>query len=172
MKRIVFAIAGTIAGLVALLSFKSHPPVSSATGLPSAALPGTGTSQAAGTPSATGSASSAPAGSGQSPSSSAAAPKSSAAATAAQYTGQAVDTQYGTVQVKVSVRQRKITDVSFVQLTSYDGRSQQINQEAAPILLQQTLSAQSAQIDGVSGATYTSQGYVQSLQSALDQAGI
>ncbi len=66
----------------------------------------------------------------------------------------------------------KITNVSFVQLTAFDGRSQQINSDAAPILLQETLSAQSAKIDTVSGATYTSDGYEQSLQSALDQAGI
>ncbi len=62
--------------------------------------------------------------------------------------------------------------MSFLQLTAFDGRSQQINSAAAPILLQETLSAQSAQIDTVSGASYTSAGYVQSLQSALDQAGI
>jgi len=62
--------------------------------------------------------------------------------------------------------------VTFAQLTAYDGRSQQINSEAAPILLQETLKAQSAQIDTVSGASYTSAGYVQSLQSALDQAGL
>lgn len=63
----------------------------------------------------------------------------------------------------------KITNVSFVQLTAYDGTSQMINQQAAPILLQQTLQAQSAHIDGVSGATYTSMGYIASLQSALDK---
>ena len=74
--------------------------------------------------------------------------------------------------MKVAVSGTKITNVSFVQLTAFDGRSQRINADAAPILLQETLSAQSAQIDSVSGATYTSDGYEQSLQSALDQAGI
>ena len=83
-----------------------------------------------------------------------------------------MDTQYGIVQVKITVADRKITDVAFVKLTAFDGRSRQINSDAAPILLQETLSAQSAQIDSVSGASYTSQGYFQSLQSALDQAGI
>lgn len=175
MKRIVLAVTGTIAGLIALLSFKTHPAVSSAGGLPSAALPSTGTSQPAASPSsaaASAGSAAAPASGAAAPTSSAAAPTSSAAAATADYTGQAVDTRYGTVQVKVSIRARKITDVSFVQLTSYDGRSEEINQQAGPILLQQTLSAQSAQIDGVSGATYTSQGYEQSLQSALDQAGL
>jgi uncharacterized protein with FMN-binding domain len=76
------------------------------------------------------------------------------------------------VQVKLTVSGTKITNVSFTQLTAYDGRSQEINSQAAPILLQETLTAQSAQIDTVSGASYTTDGYVQSLQSALDQAGI
>ena len=63
----------------------------------------------------------------------------------------------------------KITDVRFVQLTAYDRRSQMINQQAGQILLQETLDAQSANISGVSGATYTSESYIASLQSALDQ---
>jgi uncharacterized protein with FMN-binding domain len=62
--------------------------------------------------------------------------------------------------------------VTFLQLTSHDGRSADINSQAAPILLQETLSAQSSNIDSVSGASFTSAGYLQSLQSALDQAGI
>lgn len=175
MKRVLLAITGTIAGLVALLSFKTHPATTSAAGLPSATLPGSVSSEpASASASASDGSAAVPSASGAASSSAApsAAPSSSAAATSADYTGQAVETRYGTVQVKVSVRSRKITDVSFVQLTSFDGRSEQINAEAGPILLQQTLSAQSAQIDGVSGATYTSQGYEESLQSALDQAGL
>jgi uncharacterized protein with FMN-binding domain len=74
--------------------------------------------------------------------------------------------------VAVTVSGTHVAAANFVQLTAFDGRSQQINSEAAPILLQETLTAQSAHIDTVSGATYTSDGYVQSLQSALDQAGI
>lgn len=84
-------------------------------------------------------------------------------------TGQAVKTKYGIVQVQITVTGTKITNVAFVQLTSTDSRSAQINSNAAPKLLQQTLAAQSANIDGVSGAAYTSNGYRQSLQSALDQ---
>lgn len=83
-----------------------------------------------------------------------------------------MQTQYGIVQVKVTVAGGKITNVSFAQLTAFDPRSQQINSYAAPILLRETLSAQSAQVDSVSGASYTSAGYVQSLQSALDKAGV
>jgi uncharacterized protein with FMN-binding domain len=73
------------------------------------------------------------------------------------------------VQVQVTAKGHTITDVQFVQLTAFDRRSQEINSQAGPMLVQQTLDAQSANISGVSGATYTSSSYVQSLQSALDQ---
>jgi uncharacterized protein with FMN-binding domain len=86
------------------------------------------------------------------------------------YKGGDYSSQYGDVQVSVAIQDGKITAVTFDQLTSYDSRSREINNYAAPYLKQQTLSAQSATIDGVSGATYTSSDYVRSLQSALDQA--
>ncbi len=178
MKRVIFSLVGTVAGLVALLSYKSAGPVATtAGGLPSAALSGsTATSaQPAATDTPTASTSTpAPASSSAAPQSAAApsAATSSAATKSGTYTGTAVQTRYGIVQVKVVVSGSKITNVSFAQLTAFDGRSQQINASAAPVLLQETLSAQSAKIDTVSGATYTSDGYVQSLQSALDQAGI
>lgn len=165
MKRVLMTITGTVVGLVALLSFRSHGHTVGATsGLPSAALPGSSSSASSSAPATTptGTSTSAP----PDPSSSA------ATTTTKSYTGQAVTTRYGIVQVKVTVQGTKITNVSFAQLTAFDGRSQRINSDAAPILLQETLSAQSANIDSVSGASYTSQGYVQSLQSALDQAGI
>ncbi|MCW2524904.1 MAG: hypothetical protein JWO63_3239, partial [Frankiales bacterium] len=88
------------------------------------------------------------------------------------YDGSAVQTRYGTVQVAVTVAGGKISNVSFLQLTSDDGRSADINSQAGPLLLQETLSAQSSNIDTISGATFTSEGYLQSLQSALDQAGL
>jgi uncharacterized protein with FMN-binding domain len=84
-------------------------------------------------------------------------------------TGTAVDTRYGPVQVKVTFEGTKITSVDTVQYPSESGRDVEINSQALPILQQETLSAQSAQIDTVSGATYTSEGYIQSLQSAIDQ---
>ncbi|MGX7678408.1 FMN-binding protein [Jatrophihabitans sp. DSM 45814] len=169
MKRVIFSVVSTILGLVALLSFKSHTHVTVGAALPSAALgdssSGSGASQAPTTS----------AGSGPNPSSSTTAPAPAAstpATTAKTYNGSAVDTRYGTVQVAVTVNGSKITNVSFLQLTSDDGRSADINSQAAPLLLQETLSAQSSNIDTISGATYTSEGYLQSLQSALDQAGI
>ncbi|WP_261372211.1 FMN-binding protein [Arthrobacter woluwensis] len=86
------------------------------------------------------------------------------------YTGSVISTRYGNVQVQVVLAQGKITDVIALQLTDQDGRSQQISSMAAPILRQEVLAAQSASVDSVSGATYTSEGYLQSLQAALDQA--
>ncbi|HSX17291.1 MAG TPA: FMN-binding protein [Patescibacteria group bacterium] len=77
---------------------------------------------------------------------------------------------YGDVQISVTIHGGRIVAVNFNQLPTEDGRSQEINSQAAPLLRSQTLSAQSAQIDGVSGATYTTSSYEQSLQSALDKA--
>ncbi|GAB2854978.1 FMN-binding protein [Streptomyces deserti] len=85
-------------------------------------------------------------------------------------TGSAVQTQYGPVQVRVTVSGGKITQAEAVQAPS-GGRSSQITQNAVPRLNQAAVAAGSADIDAVSGATYTSNGYRQSLQSALDQAG-
>lgn len=162
MKRVVMSIAGTVIGLVALLDFKTHGhPVAGA--LPAAGLPGAGSSTSAPAPQ-TGASTSAPPQPGGS--------KTTAASSTRTLTGTAVETQYGVVQVQVTVKGSKITNVRFLQLTAFDQRSADINSQAAPILLQETLSAQSSQIDTVSGASYTSDGYVQSLQSALDQAGI
>lgn len=87
-------------------------------------------------------------------------------------TGTAADTRYGPVQAKVILAKGKITAVDLVQVPDSSGRDQEINSQAVPELVQETLQAQNAQIDMISGATYTSEGYVQSLQSALDQAGV
>ena len=87
-------------------------------------------------------------------------------------TGTAEDTRYGTVQVAVTVTKGRITDIETVELSATDPHSQQINAEAVPALRRQALAAQSAHIDGVSGATFTSDGYEASLQSALDKLGL
>lgn len=88
------------------------------------------------------------------------------------YTGDVEQTRFGPVQVSITVSNGKITDVTALQLTNSDGRSQQISAYAAPILQQEVLAAQSANVSFVSGATYTSDAYLQSVQSALDQAGL
>lgn len=160
MKRVVLAITGTVLGLVALLSFKTKSPVA-ATALPS----GSTSSSSASAPSSSASSSSSSSAKKRSSS-------SSSAATAKSYTGQAIQTQYGIVQVAVTTTGSHIDSVRFVQLTAFDQQSAEINSAAGPVLIQETLDAQSAQVDTVSGATYTSDGYLQSLQSALDQAGI
>jgi uncharacterized protein with FMN-binding domain len=85
-------------------------------------------------------------------------------------TGSVVQTQFGTVQVQVTIAGGKISDVTALQLPSDRQRSAQISQIVEPMLRSEALTAQSAQIDLISGATYTSDAYAQSLQSALDQA--
>jgi uncharacterized protein with FMN-binding domain len=87
-------------------------------------------------------------------------------------TGDAADTRWGPVQVRVSVANGAITAVDVVEYPTGNGKDRQINARALPVLVQETLDAQSADIDMVSGATVTSEGYVESLQSALDQAGL
>lgn len=86
------------------------------------------------------------------------------------YTGSAASTRYGAVQVEITVSGGKITDATAVDYPDSNGKDQQINARAVPTLESETVTAQSADIHMVSGATYTSDGYVQSLQSAIDQA--
>jgi uncharacterized protein with FMN-binding domain len=86
------------------------------------------------------------------------------------YTGKNVVTQFGDVQVKITVSGGKIAEATTVVLTGNEGRSVQINNQAAPILRSEVLASQSAKISAVSGATYTSDAYLSSLQSAIDQA--
>ena len=87
------------------------------------------------------------------------------------YAGSTVGTRFGDVQVQVTISGGTITDVTPLQLTDHDGRSVSISNRAAPILRDEVLQAQSASVSFVGGATYTSAGYVQSLQAALDAAG-
>jgi uncharacterized protein with FMN-binding domain len=86
------------------------------------------------------------------------------------YTGEVADTRWGPVQVKITVTDGKITAAETTQVRSDNPRDQEINSYAVPVLDQEAVQAQSARIDAVSGATVTSEGYVRSLQSAIDQA--
>lgn len=100
---------------------------------------------------------------------------SSPAATPASsgtFTGASENTRYGSVQVKIVVAGGAITDVVSVHLTDKGGKSVQLSNRAAPILRAEVLKAQSAKVASVSGATYTTDAYLKSLQSALDQAGL
>jgi uncharacterized protein with FMN-binding domain len=148
LRRAAFSLVATVAGLVLLLTYKSH----SATPLLRPAALAPTTPGATSTP-------------GSTPSSP---PSSSSSAKRTVY-GQPVNTQYGTVQIALVVRGRQIVSVRPLQLPQQSGRDIEIDNIAVPQLIQETLTAQSARIDMVSGATYTSAGYIQSLQSALDK---
>ncbi len=158
MRRAILAITGTIAGLVALLTFKSHAPA-----IPTATVSGTGggvTSTSSPVPASE-------AGPGQSFSTDSQAGGLQTGETT--LTGQVASTVYGPVQVQLLVRRHKIIKVSILQQPESTVHDLQIGQFAFPQLISETLSAQSAKIDAVSGASYTSAGYIQSLQSALDR---
>jgi len=171
LRRVILAISATAAALVLLLTFKSHTQSAVPRSTPAAAVgtpaPGSSASSALGTaaPSGTGTASGTP---------SAAAGRSTTGATAGgtakTVTGAAWPTIYGPVQVRVTVSNGKITAVTATEYPDGTPRDYQINQFAIPQLNSEALAAGSAQIDSVSGATYTSQGYIGSLQNALDQA--
>ena len=105
-----------------------------------------------------------------------AAPQSSGSGTTtttgAIVTGAVAQTRWGPVQVSITVADGRVTAVDVPQYPDGNHRDEEINADALPTLKQETISAQSADIDMVSGATVTSDGYIQSLQSALDQAGL
>lgn len=93
-----------------------------------------------------------------------------AGATDGTFTGSLTNTPYGTVQVSVTIAGGKITDVAALKLTDRGSQSASISRQVAPILKGEVLAAQSANVSNVSGGTYTTEGYLISLQSALDQA--
>jgi uncharacterized protein with FMN-binding domain len=88
------------------------------------------------------------------------------------FDGNTAQTRWGPVQVRIVVKDGKIVAASALQAPGGDSRSRSISQQAVPYLVQETLAAQSAQISGVGGASYTSNGWYQSLQSALKKAGL
>lgn len=144
MRRITLWMFSTVAALVLLFSYRTSTNVTE-----SAAAPVRATQ---------------PAVTGASPS-----PSDSPGGTKT-YAGSVAPTRWGDVQVSITVTDRKITDVQVPVYPNDNRRDQEINAYALPALVQATLSAQSADIDTVSGATVTSDGYVQSLQAALDAA--
>ena len=162
MRRVIFAITGTIAGLVALLSFKSHSPT-----VPVAATSGTGGGSSS---SSTSTSTSTPASTttvpGEFPEGSLAG-KLTPGETAV--TGHVANTVYGPVQIQLIVKSGKIVKVAILQQPANTIHDIQIGQFAFPRLISETLAAQNAKIDTVSGASYTSAGYISSLQSAVDQ---
>ncbi len=158
VRRIVLWTLSTISVLVLLFSYHTSTSGATGTGSSYVAGPSTSTSGAAGGSGSAGSAGTS--GSG------------GAGKSGRTVAGDVASTQWGPVQVQLTVRGHKITGVDVLQHPSGSSTDQQINDYALPILVQETTDAQSAQIDMVSGATVTSDGYVQSLQSALDRAGL
>ncbi|GAA1214576.1 FMN-binding protein [Microbacterium maritypicum] len=156
MKKILYAVLATVSGLVLLFSYR--------TSLDAVAPQDTA-------PAATGSVGSS--GTPTSGSTSGTAAPGTASATGlvdGTYTGQSSQTRYGPVQVQITVSGGQISDVQAIHYPDSNGRDRQINGTAIPRLVSETLQSQSAQIQMVSGATYTSDGYLSSLQNAIDQA--
>ena len=160
MRRVILAVTGTIAGLVALLSFKSHVPSA-----PVAATTGGTGGTSASSPSSSGG--------GQTEVVPGAFPQGSIAknlpAGETAVNGKVASTSYGPVQIQLIKRSGKIVKVAVLTQPTNTLNDVQIGKFAFPKLISETLAAQNGKIDAVSGATYTSAGYVQSLQSALDK---
>ena len=181
MKRGLLIGVGTLGGLGAV--FAITPPqfgTSEPSGL--SALPGRATSSSAPVAEASKAATeptksaSAPTKAATKPTKSAAAPAQSAPAASTGVTGtfdgDTSQTRWGPVQVRIVVKDGKIVAASALQSPNGDRRSADISRQAIPYLVQETLAAQSDQISGVGGASYTSNGWFTSLQSALKKAGL
>ncbi len=147
MRRPLAATATTVAGIALLLSLKPHhsPLVTSTAGDGSPA-PSTAPSTAPGT--------------------------AGPAKANGTFTGSPVETRFGPVQVQITVKNGALTGVTVLQVPQDHGRDREIAAFSVPILTREALAAGNAEIDTVSGATYTSEGYIGSLQSALDAAGV
>ena len=133
---------------------------------------GAGTTDNSGTASSGSSSSGATGSSGTTGASGAAGAAGAAAKAGGTYDGDVVQTRFGTVQVQITVKAGQITDVTALKLTDAEGRSVQISNYAAPVLRDEVLQAQSADVQTVGGATVTSDAYLTSLQAALDAANL
>jgi uncharacterized protein with FMN-binding domain len=161
MRRIVTTILSTISIMVLLFSYHTSSSSATISASPMVQQPASSDPNP-------------PSGSSKSGGSSttrpSAAAKASPATSRATYTGQSADTQWGPVQVQLTVQGGKITRARAVQYPQGTNTDAQINGYALPLLDQEVVQKQSASIDTISGATVTSDGYLQSLQSAIDQA--
>jgi len=191
MRRITLWLMSTISALVLLFSYPTSTSAKAKTAVEAEAPlteSASGSSDATSSDSTAGSSSAdnstnGTASQGDSPSSEASTPSSSSSSSSASssgsgsssnaaktYTGDEVMTRWGLVQVQITVANGKITKSGVTQIPWDNPRDQQINSYAVPVLNDEVITAQSASIDMVSGATVTSNGYIQSLQSAIDQA--
>jgi uncharacterized protein with FMN-binding domain len=147
LRRSPIVLTATVAGTAGVLAFHPHSPAVQTAAAAAAATP-------AGTATATATATS-----------------SHKRASSATATGDSIATQYGSAQVRVTVRSGKIVKVQALALQGNDPRSVEISSSAEPVLQQEVLAKQTAAVDAVSGATFTSASYMQSVQSALDKLG-
>jgi uncharacterized protein with FMN-binding domain len=158
MRRIALWIATTVTIVVLLFGYHTStnstatPPTTASTSQPSSSSPS-------------------PSPPSPSPPSSPS-PSSSAASNSETFKGSVAQTRWGPVQVQITTKDGKVTAVDVIEYPTQNPRDVEINDQALPVLVAETLEAQSAEIDMVSGATVTSEGYLQSLQAALDEAGI
>jgi uncharacterized protein with FMN-binding domain len=171
VRRAPIVITATVVGLIGVLEFHSRP--SAITTIPAA---GAAAASPAGSAPSQGSSGTAASSKGKSKAGSGVAPGASSPGTtgsARTAVGPQVNYSWGVLSVSVTVSGAKVTKVGIASLD--DGgnpRSQSIDQNSIPVLEQQALQAQSANIQGVSGASYTSAGFKQSLQAALQQLGV
>ena len=173
MRRAPIVLTATVLGTAGVLLFKPLSPSALASAPTSEAADSSGTSSSSTSSSGT-SSSSTSSSSGAAPSSAATPSTGSATSTTAKdgtYTGDAKTTRFGTTEVSVTISGGRITEVKTLALNQADPRSYQISVDAAPTLRTEVLANQTAAVDTVSGATYTSDAYEASLQSALDKAG-
>ena len=165
--RAAVTLAATAIGVVLLFSFRTPPAAPIATLTPSSI------SSSSPTPSPIATPSGAPPSGGASPTPTATAtatPRPASGLKSGSFTGQSYANPYGNVQVQVVISGGKITSVKTIQYPNGHQQSVFINSQALPLLEQEVLQAQSARINIIGGATFTSQGYAQSVQSALDAA--
>jgi len=169
MRRAILALSSTIAGLVLLLSFKTHVPGVTDSGTTASSGGGSGGESGAGT--GAGSADMAGAGHAGHTSSKPRRARPRSGPASRTVTGTVAETMYGPMQVQLTLTGQSITKVTVLRRTDDGAESNEIDADAIPRLIDETLAVQSARINAVSGASYTSAGYRHSLQSALDQAG-
>jgi len=155
MRRIALVGMSTLSGLVMVFSY--HTSTNSAVAA-TATGTGTGTTSSGTTSGST------------SGSTSSGSTSSGTTTSSGTYTGDAVQTRWGIVQVQITVANGKIAKAEAVQFPNQNPRDQEINSYAVPQLNSEAVAQQTSSIDAVSGATVTSNGYIQSLQSAIDQA--
>jgi len=166
MRRFLAALSLTIAGLAFVLGFKTREP---------AAVEAADTTQPAGESGAPDTSTTIATAGGEATTTtevSIPTPVTTSSQASAEAAGTTVQTPYGPVQVAIVVENGVLVDVAALQLPGGNRESDSINSYAAPLLEEMALQAQSAQIDVVSGATFTSAAYAQSLQAALDQVGL